>query len=178
MKFTKTNIAGVDLIELETHEDNRGFFARSFCVDELGDNGHDFAVHQANLSFNHHAGTLRGMHYQAAPVGDPKIVRCIAGRIFDVVIDLRAGSPTYCQWTGAELSAQNRKSFIIPEGCAHGFITLDDNSEVMYLMGAPFEANLAAGVRWNDPAFAIDWPITPSVINDRDANYPDYERQE
>ncbi len=117
------------------------------------------------------------MHYQAAPVGDPKIVRCIAGRIFDVVIDLRAGSPTYCQWTGAELSAQNRKSFIIPEGCAHGFITLDDNSEVMYLMGAPFEANLAAGVRWNDPAFAIEWPIMPSLINDRDANYPDYERQ-
>ncbi|RCK44636.1 dTDP-4-dehydrorhamnose 3,5-epimerase [Thalassospira profundimaris] len=176
MKLTKTDIAGVDLIELERHEDDRGFFARSFCVEELGQHGHDFTIHQANLSFNHHVGTLRGMHYQQEPVGDPKIVRCIAGRIFDVVIDLRAGSPTYCQWTSAELSSRNRKSLIIPAGCAHGFLTLEDNSEVMYLMGAPFKADLAGGVRWDDPAFAIEWPMAPTIINDRDANYPDYER--
>lgn len=115
------------------------------------------------------------MHYQRTPVGDPKIVRCISGSILDVVIDLRAGSPTYCQWTGAELSAENRKSLIIPAGCAHGFVTLMDNSEVLYLMGAPFVPALAAGVRWNDPAFAINWPITPTIINERDATYPDFE---
>lgn len=175
MKFTKTKIAGVDLIELEKHEDDRGFFARSFCTEELGENGHQFDIHQANLSFNHRAGTLRGMHYQCAPVGDPKIVRCISGSIFDVVIDLRQGSPTYCKWTGAELSAENRKSLVIPEGCAHGFVTLTDNSEVLYLMGAPFVAELASGVRWNDPAFAIDWPVVPTIINERDANCPDFE---
>ncbi len=175
MKLTKTKIAGVDLIELEKHEDDRGFFARSFCTEELGKHGHPFDIHQANLSFNHRAATLRGMHYQRTPVGDPKIVRCISGSIFDVVIDLRAGSPTYCQWTGAELSAENRKSFIIPEGCAHGFVSLMDNSEVLYLMGAPFVPDLASGVRWNDPAFAINWPITPTIINERDATYPDFE---
>ncbi|WP_430474907.1 dTDP-4-dehydrorhamnose 3,5-epimerase [Thalassospira lucentensis] len=177
MIFTKTDIAGVELIELEKFTDDRGFFARSFCVEELKQNGHAFEIEQANLSFNHQSGTLRGMHFQRNPVGDPKIVRCISGKIFDVVIDLREGSPTYCQWVSAELSAQNRKSFIIPSGCAHGFLTLEPDSEVMYLMGAPFVPDLAAGVRWNDPAFAIEWPSPPKVINDRDANYPDYERQ-
>lgn len=175
MKFTPTDIAGVDLIELEKHSDDRGFFARSFCKKELTDNSHDFAIDQANLSFNHHAGTLRGMHYQAAPVGDPKIVRCISGSIFDVVIDLRTDSPTYCQWVGVELSATNRNSLIIPAGCAHGFLTLKPDTEVLYLMGALFVPDLASGVRWNDPAFGIKWPQKPAIINDRDANYPDYE---
>lgn len=175
MKFTPTDIAGVNLIELEKHSDDRGFFARSFCKKELADHGHDFAIDQANLSFNHHAGTLRGMHYQAAPVGDPKIVRCISGSIFDVVIDLRTDSPTYCQWVGVELSATNRNSLIIPAGCAHGFLTLKPDTEVLYLMGAPFVPDLASGVRWNDPAFGIKWLQKPAIINDRDANYPDYE---
>jgi dTDP-4-dehydrorhamnose 3,5-epimerase len=175
MRFIATDINGVDLIELEKHSDDRGFFARSFCKEELAANGHDFEIDQANLSFNHHAGTLRGMHYQAAPVSDPKIVRCISGSIFDVVIDLRPESPTYCKWVGAELSAVNRNSLIIPAGCAHGFMTLEPDSEVLYLMGAPFVADLASGVRWNDPAFGIKWPQTPAIINDRDANYPDYE---
>lgn len=175
MKFTATDIAGVDLITLEKHSDDRGFFARTFCKQELTAHGHDFEIDQANLSFNHHAGTLRGMHYQAAPVGDPKIVRCISGAIYDVVIDLRANSPTYCQWVGAELSATNRNSLVIPAGCAHGFLTLNPDTEVLYLMGAPFVPDLASGVRWNDPAFGIKWPQKPAIINDRDANYPDYE---
>ena len=175
MKFTPTGIAGVDLITLEKHSDDRGFFARTFCKKELVAHGHDFVIDQANLSFNHHAGTLRGMHYQAAPVGDPKIVRCISGSIYDVVIDLRPVSPTYCQWIGAELSAENRNSLIIPMGCAHGFLTLEPDTEVLYLMGAPFVPELASGVRWNDPAFDITWPNKPAIINDRDANYPDYE---
>lgn len=175
MKITKTEIEGVDLIDIEKHEDDRGFFARTFCTEELSQTGHEFEINQANLSFNNKAGTLRGMHYQRAPVGDPKIVRCISGRIFDVVIDLREGSPTYCNWTSAELSAQNRKSFIVPKGCAHGFLTLEPDSEVLYLMGAPFVPDLAAGVRWNDPAFSIKWPSRPTIINDRDATYPDFE---
>lgn len=175
MKITKTEIEGVDLIDIEKHEDDRGFFARTFCTEELSQNGHEFEINQANLSFNNKAGTLRGMHYQRAPVGDPKIIRCISGRIFDVVIDLREGSPTYCKWTSAELSAQNRKSFIVPKGCAHGFLTLEPDSEVLYLMGAPFVPDLAAGVRWNDPAFSIKWPSRPTIINDRDATYPDFE---
>ena len=175
MRFIATDINGVDLIELEKHSDDRGFFARSFCTEELAANGHDFEVVQANLSFNHHAGTLRGMHYQVAPVGDPKIVRCISGTIFDVVIDLRPSSPTYCKWVGAELSATNRNSLIIPAGCAHGFLTLEPDTEVLYLMGAPFVPDLASGVRWNDPTFGISWPEKPAIINDRDANYPDYE---
>ncbi|WP_102782476.1 dTDP-4-dehydrorhamnose 3,5-epimerase [Thalassospira sp. GB04J01] len=177
MKITKTEIPGVELINLEKHEDDRGFFARTFCAEELSQNGHDFEIKQANLSFNYKAGTLRGMHYQKSPVGDPKIVRCIAGRIIDIVIDLRKDSPTYCKWTAEELSATNRKSFIIPQGCAHGFLTLEPDTEVLYLMGAPFVPELAAGVRWNDPAFAITWPENPTIINDRDANYPDYEPQ-
>ncbi|GAA0622396.1 MULTISPECIES: dTDP-4-dehydrorhamnose 3,5-epimerase [Thalassospira] len=175
MKFVATDIKGVDLIELEKHSDDRGFFARSFCKQELASNGHEFDIDQANLSFNHHAGTLRGMHYQAVPVGDPKIVRCISGAIFDVVIDLRPSSPTYCKWVGAKLSAANRNSLIIPAGCAHGFMTLEPNTEVLYLMGAPFVPDLASGVRWNDPTFDIEWPEKPAIINDRDANYPDYE---
>jgi dTDP-4-dehydrorhamnose 3,5-epimerase len=175
MKFTPTDINGVDLIELEKHSDDRGFFARSFCKEELAANGHDFEVDQANLSFNHHSGTLRGMHYQGVPTGDPKIVRCISGAIYDVVIDLRPESQTYCKWIGAELSTENRNSLIIPAGCAHGFLTLQPDSEVLYLMGAPFVPDLASGVRWNDPLFDIAWPNKPAIINDRDANYPDYE---
>jgi len=174
MILRDTGIAGVVEIDAEAQADERGFFARAFCIDELAAHGIDFTVVQANLSGNAAAGTLRGMHWQAAPQPDPKIVRCVRGRIFDVALDLRPDSPTRGRWTACELDAERRNALHIPAGCAHGFLTLTDDCELLYLMGAPFVAGLARGVRWNDPAFAIDWPADPAVIAPRDANYPDF----
>jgi dTDP-4-dehydrorhamnose 3,5-epimerase len=174
MILRDTEIAGVVEIDIAPQTDARGFFARAFCVDELAAHGIDFAVVQANLSGNRTAGTLRGMHYQAEPLPDPKIVRCVRGRVFDVAVDLRPESPTHCRWTACELDAERRNALFIPAGCAHGFLTLEDDSELLYLMGAPYIADLARGVRWNDPAFAIDWPAEPAVIAPRDAGYTDY----
>lgn len=174
MMLSSTSIDGVLRIELEPARDERGFFARSFCTQTLTEAGHPFSVCQTNISFNANAGTLRGMHFQAEPHPDPKIVRCERGAIFDVAVDLRPASKTYMQWTGAELTAENGSALLIPSGCAHGFISLTDNSQVLYLMGAPYKADLARGVRWNDPAFGIEWPAQPTTINPRDAAYPDY----
>lgn len=174
MKLVVAGIDGLFRIPFDPKRDDRGFFARSFCKLSLADAGMDFEVVQANLSYNKAKGTLRGMHYQADPVPDPKIVRCVHGSIFDVVLDLRVGSPTYLKWEGFTLSGENRESIVIPPGCAHGFMTLTDDAEVFYLMGAPYEADLARGVRWNDPAFGIKWPMEPVSISERDASYPDY----
>lgn len=178
MKLSPTDIDGVMRIELEPISDDRGWFARSFCQQTLADAGHNFTISQTNLSFNARAGTLRGMHYQAEPSPDPKIVRCERGAIFDVAIDLRPASPTYMTWTGQELTAANGVALLIPAGCAHGFISLTDDSQVLYLMGAPYHADLARGVRWNDPAFGIRWPVEPTTINPRDAAYADYRPKE
>ncbi len=175
MKITPTKLEGVMHIGLTPIEDERGFFARSFCAASLAEAGHSFEVVQANLSYNHKAGTLRGMHYQADPQPDPKIVRCEQGAIFDVVVDLRPKSPSYLKWTGSELTADNGNALLVPAGCAHGFISLVDESKVLYLMGAPYVAELARGVRWDDPAFDIQWPMAPATINPRDASYPDYQ---
>jgi dTDP-4-dehydrorhamnose 3,5-epimerase len=169
-----TNIAGVVEIDAEIHADERGTFTRAYCMQELGDHGINFIVVQANLSGNHAAGTLRGMHYQTEPLPDPKIVRCVRGRVFDVALDLRPNSPTQRQWTACELDAERRNALLIPAGCAHGFLTLEDDCELLYLMGAPYIAGLSRGVRWDDPAFAIDWPTPPQMIAPRDADYPDY----
>ena len=174
MIFTETELPGVFLLELEMLEDERGFFARSFCVEEFAARGLHAHFPQANISFNRARGTLRGMHYQAEPKAEPKVVRCTQGSIFDVAVDLRANSRTHCGWTGHELSAQNRRALYVPSGCAHGFVTLEENCEVHYLMGEVYDADLARGVRWNDPAFAIDWPLLPQVISARDAAYPDF----
>lgn len=174
MKLEAAGIDGLFRIPFDPKRDDRGFFARSFCRDSLAGAGVEFEVVQANLSYNKAKGTLRGMHYQADPVPDPKIVRCVHGSIFDVVLDLREGSPTYLKWEGFTLSGENRESIVIPPGCAHGFMTLTDDAEVFYLMGAPYEADLARGVRWNDPAFGIKWPMEPVSISERDAYYPDY----
>ncbi|MCZ4279392.1 dTDP-4-dehydrorhamnose 3,5-epimerase family protein [Kiloniella laminariae] len=174
MKFSSTDIEGLFLCELEAFSDERGFFARAFCSKEFSDKATDFKVSQINLSGNVNRGTLRGLHYQAAPLPDPKVVRCIRGAVWDVVVDLRQGSPSYLKWFGTELTADNRKAFLIPGGCAHGFLTLEDNSELLYLMGADFVPELARGQRWDDPAFAILWPGKPVVISERDATYPDY----
>lgn len=176
MIFTPTKLDGVWLIEPERIEDERGFFARTWCCREFEERGLNPRLVQCNVSFNRRKGTLRGMHRQTAPFGECKLVRCTQGAIFDVVVDLRMKSPTYRKWVGCELTAENRTSFYIPEGCAHGFQTLSDNAEVFYQMTQFFQAESAAGVRWDDSAFGINWPHAESrYISPRDAVYPDYQ---
>jgi dTDP-4-dehydrorhamnose 3,5-epimerase len=173
MRFSQTALPGVLTIELDAQEDARGSFARTFCEDEFA--ALAFRPRQINLSQNPRALTLRGMHYQAAPHGESKVVQCVRGRIFDVAVDLRAGSPTYRRWFGIELGPALRRMLFIPEDCAHGFITLEDHSDVLYLMGRSHQPSAQRGVRWNDPAFAIDWPAQPRVISPRDETFPDYK---
>ncbi len=172
MRFAATPLAGAYLITPERHEDERGYFTRLFCEEEFRQAGITFAVRQVNLSGNREAGTLRGLHFQRAPRAEAKVVRCPAGRIYDVIIDLRKESPTYCRWHGAELSRANGCALYVPEGFAHGFLTLAADSEVLYLMGEFYDPACAAGVRWDDPAFAVRWPGVPRVIADRDARWP------
>jgi len=175
MKISPLKIQGAALIEIEPLGDERGFFARNFCAQEFADAGLTLNVVQSNLSQNLKKGTLRGLHYQAQPKPDPKLVSCISGAIFDVVVDVREGSPTFCQWAGVELTADNHKALFVPPGCAHGFIALTDNALVHYQMGETFVTDLARGVRWNDPAFGVEWPMNPTVISERDATYPDFK---
>ena len=174
MRFSPTAVDGVKLIDLDTAEDERGFFARTFCEEEFARAGIALTARQLNLSYNRDAFTLRGLHYQAAPHAEAKIVHCVRGRIYDVALDLRPASSTYLRWTAAELSPQARRMLYIPEGCAHGFLTLEPDSDIIYVMGTVFVAEAARGVRWNDPAFGIDWPAAPRVISERDAGYPDF----
>jgi dTDP-4-dehydrorhamnose 3,5-epimerase len=172
--FTETKLPGAFVIELEPHADQRGFFARTFCRKEFEAHGISAHVEQCNISFNKSRGTLRGMHFQVAPFAEPKLVRCTSGSIYDVIIDLRPSSPTFKQYFAAELSAENRTMLFIPEGFAHGFQTLKDDTEVFYQMGQSFSAEHARGVRWNDPAFGIQWPQGERIIIERDRNYPDF----
>jgi len=174
MKMTPLKIHGAAVVEIEPLTDERGFFARSFCAQDFKDAGLNLNVMQSNLSYNIHKGTLRGLHYQAAPKPDPKLVSCIQGRIFDVVVDLREDSETFYQWSGLELSADTHKSLFVPPGCAHGFISLTDDAVVHYQMGEVFVADLARGVRWDDPAFGIEWPMVPTSMSERDAAYPNF----
>lgn len=174
MIFEPTALPRVFVVEPEPHADERGFFARTYCADEFRANGLDPRIAQCSTSFNARAGTLRGLHYQRAPYGEVKLVRCTMGAIFDVVIDLRPASPTYCQWVGAELTAENGRALYVPEGCAHGFLTLLDSSEVYYQISQPYRPEAGAGVRWDDPAFGVKWPSAPTVIAERDASYPDF----
>jgi len=170
--FKETPLAGAFLVELDRRTDERGYFARSFCVHEFADHGLPTAVIQCNVSFNLVRGTVRGMHFQRAPMAEAKLVRCIRGAIHDVIVDLRQDSPTYCQWYGAELTADNGSSLFIPEGFAHGFQTLVDRSEVYYQMFAGYSAEHADGVRWDDPAFGILWPLPVSTIAEKDLAFP------
>jgi len=174
MIFKKTKISGVYLLEPERLTDERGFFARVWCQSEFTEHGIDPRVVQCNLSFNPHKGTMRGMHYQRAPHEETKIVRCTMGAIFDVALDLRRDSPTFKQWVGAPLTAENREMLVIPPGCAHGYLTLAPNTEVFYQMSAYYVPTHGAGVRWNDPAFGIHWPADVTTIADRDRDYPDF----
>jgi dTDP-4-dehydrorhamnose 3,5-epimerase len=175
VRFRETGVAGAWLIEPEPIADERGFFARVFCREEFTANGLNPDLAQGNVSYNHAKGTLRGMHYQAAPHAEAKLVRCTRGAIWDVALDLRPDSPTYLAWAGYELSDANRSMLYVPEGCAHGFLTLTDGAEVTYQMSAPYAPAAARGVRWDDSAFGIDWPGEVVVINQRDASYPDTE---
>lgn len=171
MIFRELEIPGAVLIVPEPIEDERGFFARTFCADTFAARGMNPAVRQCNVSFNRRKGTVRGMHYQAAPCGETKVVRVTAGAIYDVVVDLRPDSPAYRRWLGVTLDARNRHALYIPEGLAHGFQTLEDDTEVLYLMGSDFSPAHARGVRHDDPAFAIRWPLEISVISEKDRSY-------
>ena len=174
MIFIETELKGVLIIEPERLEDERGFFARTWCQREFEAHGLNSRLGQCSLSFNRKRGTLRGMHYQAAPYEEARLVRCTMGAVYDVALDLRRSSPTFKQWTAVELTADNRLMLYIPEGFAHGFQTLEDNTEVFYQMSEFYHPECARGVRWNDMAFRIHWPITPSVISERDRGYPSF----
>jgi dTDP-4-dehydrorhamnose 3,5-epimerase len=175
MKFTETRLRGACLIELQPIEDARGFFARTFCRREFEEHNLNPAIVQCNTSFNKVSGTIRGMHYQVEPAREVKIVRCIAGAIFDAIVDLRPDSPTYRGWFGAELSAGNRCALYVPEGFAHGYMTLTDNTETLYMVSEFYSPGLERGIRWNDPAFRIEWPMAARVISEKDASHPDFK---
>jgi dTDP-4-dehydrorhamnose 3,5-epimerase len=174
MKFEQTSLPGACVVNLDRLEDERGFFARTFCREEFAAHGLTTDFVQSSVSFNKRKGTLRGLHFQKKPHEEAKLVRCTMGAVYDVIVDLRPGSPTVTRWFGVELSATNRKALYVPKGFAHGFITLINESEVLYQISAEFHTESAAGVRWNDPAFAIEWPIEAVVMSERDRSYPDY----
>jgi dTDP-4-dehydrorhamnose 3,5-epimerase len=160
------------VVDLERHEDDRGFFARTFCAREFSNHGLQPVVAQANLSHNDHRGTVRGMHYQAAPAREAKLVRCTAGAIYDVIVDIRPSSPTYGEHFGVELSAENGRGLYIPEQFAHGFQTLADDTDVTYLMSEFFAPEHQRGLRYDDPGFGIDWPLPVSSISEKDRSWP------
>ena len=174
MKFIKTCLPDLWVVEPEFLVDERGFFARTYCRKEFESRGLNPNLVQCNISFNKKKATLRGMHYQAKPYEEAKLVRCTIGRIYDVAVDLRSDSQTFMQWAAVDLSAENRKMLYIPEGFAHGFQTLMDNTEILYLISEFYHPECARGVRWNDPAFRIKWPDAKWIISDRDRQYPDF----
>lgn len=175
MRFTETDIDGAFVLDLEPHEDERGFFARAFDLDAFARHGLVTEYVQANIGFSARRGVLRGLHYQVAPHAEAKLVRCTRGAIFDVVVDLRPESGTYRRWHGEELSADNRRAVYLPAGCAHGYLALADSSEVFYQASTAYMPSAERGVRWDDPAFGIRWPLAgaPSV-SEKDASWPDY----
>ena len=175
MRLLPTAIAGVVRVEAEPHGDERGGFARLHCPEEFAAAGIAFAPVQTSLSRNPLSGTLRGLHYQPAPHAETKLVRVTRGRVFDVAVDLRPDSPTHRQWIAAELSAENLVGLFIPEGVAHGFLTLEPDTDVLYQIAPAYRPGHAAGVRWDDPAFGIEWPQAPALMSPADAGYPDYD---
>ncbi len=175
MIFTETKLRGVFLIEPRRFEDDRGFFAPSFSAKEFAARGMVSVFVENNISYSKSCGTLRGIHYQAAPHGQAKLVRCTRGAVFDVAVDLRPDSPTFKQWIGVELSAENRMMLYVPDDCAHGFQTLVDDTEVFYMVSRAYAPESGRGCRWNDPAFGIEWPhVNKRVLCERDRQYPDF----
>jgi len=173
MKFTETDIPGAYIIDIEPIADERGFFARTWARDEFGAHGLKSGVVQCSLSYNARKGTLRGMHYQAAPYEETKVVSCSRGSIYDVLVDLRPDSPAFRRWVAVELTAANHRMVYIPEGCAHGYQTLEDDCDVAYQITADYVPAYARGVRWDDPVIDVIWPLEIIVISERDAQYPD-----
>ena len=174
MTFIQTAIPGVVVVEPEMRRDARGGFARLHCPEAFAAAGRPFVPVQTSLSQNRKAGTLRGMHYQGAPHAETKLVRVVRGRAFDVALDLRPESPAFRKWTAVELDPDSARAVLIPEGVAHGFITLEDDTDVLYQIAPAYVPGHDRGVRWDDPAFGIDWPRAPAVISERDATYPDF----
>ncbi|MBI5686576.1 MAG: dTDP-4-dehydrorhamnose 3,5-epimerase [Verrucomicrobia bacterium] len=174
MKFTETELKGAWVIDLEPQKDFRGFFSRTFCQKEFSQHGLQTEYVQTNTSWNEKRGTLRGMHYQRPPHSEVKLVRCTRGAIYDVIIDLRPGSPTFCKWLGFELTADNRRTLYVPEGFGHGYQTLVPDAEVFYMVSAFYAPGAEGGVRWNDPRFAIRWPVADPVLSPKDAAHPDF----
>lgn len=175
MIFKETKLKGAYVIEINPLEDERGFFARSFCAKEFKEHGLNQNIAQCNISYNGKKGTLRGMHYQAAPHEEAKLVRCTMGAIYDVIIDLRPDSATFKKWIGVELTKENRRMLYVPEGFAHGFQTLEDHTEVLYQMSEFHHPEWARGVRWNDPTFGIFWPVNVEIISIGDQQYLDFK---
>lgn len=175
MRFTELDVAGAVLVSPDRHEDERGHFARTWCAEEFAEHGLDTRVAQASVSFNHRAGTLRGMHWQDRVAPEIKLVRCTRGAVVDVIVDVRPESPTHLVHAAVELTEDNGVALHIPAGVAHGFLTLRDATEILYQMTTPHTPTAARGARWDDPAFGISWPAAPVVINERDRTWPDYE---
>ena len=175
MKFTQTKLKGAYTIDVEKREDERGFFARTFCANEFSEQNLENRFVQANMSFNYKKGTLRGMHFQKAPYQEDKLVRCTKGSLYDVIIDLRPESETFKQWIGVELTEENRRALFVPKGFAHGFITLEDNTEINYLVTQFYTPAADSGVRYNDPVFNITWPVEITSVSEKDKNHPDFE---
>jgi dTDP-4-dehydrorhamnose 3,5-epimerase len=172
MRFLSTSLPGVTLLEPERHRDERGYFARTWCERELSENGLETRLAQCSVSFNQRRGTLRGLHYQAPPHAEVKLVRCIRGALLDVALDLRPDSAAFARYLGVELSAENGRALYIPAGFAHGFYTLADETEVEYFISTPYEPRAARGIRWDDPLFSVSWPGPVAVIAPRDRDYP------
>ena len=175
MRFKKTQLNGAFIIEPEFLEDERGFFARVFCMTEFSKAGLTNRIAQVNNSFSRSKGTFRGLHYQLSPKSEDKLIRCIRGSIYDVIVDLNPGSATYKEHFGIELNERNRKMLFVPKNFAHGLITLEDDTEIFYLSTEFYTPNLERGIRWNDPAFGINWPIDPVSISEKDNNLPDFD---
>jgi dTDP-4-dehydrorhamnose 3,5-epimerase len=174
MQYTRSRIPGAWVIDITPIADARGFFAMTWLPGELAERGMNPELAQCNVAFNHARGTLRGMHFQHAPHAQAKIVRATRGALLDVIVDLRRDSPTFRQWDAVELTADNRRMLYMPEGIAHGYLTLTDDTEACYFASSPWVPAAESGVRWNDPAFGIEWPFTPTILSDRDAAWPDY----
>lgn len=172
MIFRETSIEGVWIIELEPIEDERGWFARAHCADTFASRGLTSSFAQCSASYNRHRGTLRGLHFQAPPAEEAKLVRCVRGALFDVTVDMRPEAPTYGQWVSVELTADNRRAVLIPEGCSHGFQTLSDDTELFYQISVPYQPELSRGVLWNDPELDIPWPIDQPILSERDRTLP------
>jgi dTDP-4-dehydrorhamnose 3,5-epimerase len=174
MFFTPTELVGAFIIDIQRFEDSRGFFARTWSIDEFESRGLMSRAVQTNLSYNRTKGTLRGMHFRHPPYAETKLVRCVRGAIIDIIIDIRPNSPSYKRWISVELTAENRRSLYIPEGFAHGFQTLIDDVEVIYQVSQPYMPSAEGGVRYNDPAFGITWPLQPTEISQKDTQWPDF----